>query len=49
MNRKEERLLTPALSSTEEEREKRARRRVGGSMRESFRGNLSLRCEDYLV
>jgi len=29
MNRKEERLLTPALSSTEEEREKRARRRFG--------------------
>ena len=41
MNRKEGRLLTPALSSTEEEREKRARRRFGGSMRECIRGSLS--------
>ncbi len=41
MNRKEERLLTPALPSTEEGREKRARRRFRGSMREWFRGNLS--------
>ena len=42
MNRKEERLLTPALSSTEEEREKRAKRRFGGSMRECIRGNLPM-------
>ena len=41
MNRKEERLLSPALSSTEEEREKSARRRFGGRMREWFRGILS--------
>ncbi len=51
MNRKEERLLTllrqkryggqAALSSTEEEREKRARGRFWGSMREWFRGSLS--------
>ena len=41
VNRKEERLLTPALSSTEEEREKKALGRFGGIMRECFRGNLS--------
>ncbi len=41
MNRKEERLLSPALPSTEEGREKRARGWFGGSMRECFRGSLS--------
>jgi len=39
MNRKEGRLLSPALPSTEEGREQGAG--SGGSMRECFRGNLS--------
>jgi len=33
MNRKEKRLLSPALSSTEEEREKKARHRFGFNVR----------------
>jgi len=43
MNRKEVRLLSPALSSTEEERDKNAsaRRRFWGSIGEWFRGILS--------